>query len=499
MAYKKASIIMKQFRSAFILFGVIVTLVAVFQWDNWKTKSDEQKKAAENKLIALTEDLIGEIHYSSLGATDSFDKGGEAKAVPIEARLKKQDGGWRLTSPVSAKADDGAIKSLLTAISDYKYDRVVTEDKARWKEFGLDPANRKLSISYMQDGKPGVLDIFVGAKAPVGYSAYVATSESSKVFLGSQHVLTATAKTLADFRDKTVATVVEKNVNGVTFTVKGKSAVELAKREGKYVIILPEAMPADDTAVKDFIEELNRVKATDIVDQPSPGLIAQFTPANLVGKITWSVDGGPISSLLLAEFEKSLWASFDPKALALKLPDDSRTKLLKGLSDLRDRRIFLFSAKDVTSVDIDGLVFKKVKEEWFSTETAAKTPPDDKPKGHVQSLLVDLEFAKGEDFLPINSKNTKGLGAPQRRIKLEFTPDSKLTPLFIETWDDKELPEKILIKHTAGNYVYRAGKSLFSNSAETTIKSASDSEPSSPLSFGKADDSGDTGEEKSAN
>lgn len=488
---------MKQFRTAFILIGVMAVLAVVTYWDDWKTKKDESAKLSENKLVAITEDQVSEIQYSSVGATDSFDKGGEHKTAPFEAHLKKVDGQWKLTAPIDTKADDNGVKTFLTTLKDYKFDKVLSEDKAQWKQYGLAPANRKITLSFTKDGKPGNLDIFVGSKAPVGYSAYVATSESTKVYLGSQHILTATAKTLADLRDKSVTSLSEKDLTGLTIENKGKDTVMVVKHDGKYAITAPEPLPADDMTVKDLVEELSRIKAADMIDHPSPDMTAKFSGKNLTGKLTWTTTGGSPTTLLFAENDKVLWAAYDPKVLIMKMPDDTRPKLFKSANELRDRKMFAFTAKDAASIEIDGLLFKKVGADWYAAEDAAKSPPQGKPKGYIQSLLVDLEFAKGEDFLSPTDKTLSAIGAPQRRIKIEFTSESKVPPLSIETWDDSGHKDKVLVKHSTSKYVYRTTKSLFANATETSIKSSP--EAASPLNFGKADDSPGTKDDKSAN
>lgn len=491
--------ILKQYRLALILVGVMGILAGVTFWDDWKTKKDEQVKSVENKLVTISEEQISEVHYLSTGATDSFDKGADKSGGgSFEAHLKKVNGQWRLTSPIDLAADETSIKSLLTSLKDYKYDKAVSEDKSKWKDFGLDPAARKLTLTFTRDGKVEILDIYIGAKAPVGYSAYVATSESSKVLIGSQHIVTATAKTLSDLRDKTVAMINEKDVSGLHIEIKGKPAVEIAKREGKYIITSPEPLAADEMAVKDLIEELGRTKASEFIDHPPADISAKFSPSTAIAKITWTSTTGPAASLYFAEKEKALWAAYDAKSLLMKLPDDARPKILKSLNELRDRKIFSLATKDVEAVEVDGLGYKKSGGEWYTAEDAAKSPVQGKPKGFIQSLLVDLEFAKGEDFLAHTDKSLKELGAPQQKIKIEFSSTSKQPALLIESWEDPANKEKILIRYTNARYVYRAAKSVLANASETSIKSAS--EPLSPLNFGKADDpTGGAKEDKSAN
>lgn len=474
-------------RLALAMGVVLILLGGLVFWDDWKTTKDEKAKAEQNKLVTLTDDQVSEIHYESLGATDSFDAAPNAQAKPVSVHVIKKDGAWRISAPLDAKADEQAVKGLIATIRDYKYDKAVSEDKGRWKDFGLDPPNRRVNLIYTKDGKQTNLEVLVGAKAPVGYSAYVAINGEPKVYLGSQHIITSANKTLADFRDKTVLTIDEASVKSMVYAAAGHPQIEWTKTDSHYEIKKPIQVAADDNSIKGLVDDLNKLKATDFIDAPDAAAVISFTKLAEVGHVTWVTSNGTATTLVVRGTDKELQAAFDPKSLIMKLPDDSRMKFAKKLIDFRDRRVVALQSKNAVSVEVDGQIFKKAKEDWYGATEAAATPPQGKPKSYVQSLLVDLEFAKAEDIFETSDKRAKDTAAaPTHRIKIEFAPESKESPLIIESWDVANAPGKILLRQSGSKQLYIAPKTALANTSETSIRASDDK--SAPLNLGKMDD-----------
>ena len=114
--------------------------------------------------------------------------------------MKKDGDRWTVISPVDARADEAAVGNLLSAVADYKYERVVASGKLHWPKFGIGDSKRRIELTLNGASRP--LVVYVGDKTPVGYSLYTGISTSDSVFVGSQYFLSSTDKELHDFRDK---------------------------------------------------------------------------------------------------------------------------------------------------------------------------------------------------------------------------------------------------------------------------------------------------------
>ncbi len=463
---------MKNYKTAGLLLGVLVVLGLIGTWDEWKTKQEEREKDEENKLVQFDPGSVTAINFwAQVTPEDETSLSGKV-GTETHIRLELKDEHWHLVEPVAGLADDTAVKNLLTSIKDYKTEEVVSEDKASWNNYGLDKPTRKIELT--QAGKtPEVITVFVGAKTPVGYSLYIATDQSNKAYVGNQYLLTATNKTLKDFRDKSIIKIDSAQLSSLTYQFGTTKPIVISKDADTYKIKQP-AMEADSDAVNELIADLNSFRAEDFLDKPTAKFSHAFANTKDRVALSWTSASGSNQSIQFAEVDKTLWAAVDARKLAFKAPENFRVKITKTIDDFRNRRIFAFDAASVVSVDIDGESFTKAEANWV------KAGDGDKPahQPHVQSLLLDLEYAKADKFLTANDQDVKAAmkNAPQHRIKLILQPQ---TELVIDGWPDTKNASKFIVRRSGSPIYYRVVKSVFSN-VKPLAQDAATPQPAAP-------------------
>ncbi len=467
---------MKQLKTAAILAALLVVLGGLATWDEWKTKHDTEEDKTKNHLVDLKPEDVIELDYTSKGQTaDEGAKTDEAAKIDglVEVSAVKKDGVWRLTKPVDVLADAQSIESLIKAITDYSYAKVITDKRDQWAEYGLVEPARHVTVRTGGDS-PKSFTMNLGNKTPVGFNVYLRTSVDDKVLLGSQHIMMGTSKTLNDFRDKTLLKIDETKLKNVTYQRKGEPQIELTKSDGRYTIVKPEPLDADSAALKDFIDELNLIKVASFIDSPDPATKAVFQEPDI--RITWQHETGEEATLKVTEREGKLLASFDPNQRVYVLPDDFKGKLRKELNEFRNRRVLDSEALDVKTIEIDGDIYQNVEGNWYFAAEAAKFDdkgkftgdPKDKPqeKAFIRAFMVDLEFAKTDRFIPLNDPVVKGLTeAPEHRITLNYHDTNKPT-LVIELFkgpSEQGADDRYLVKRSGGKYVYRVAKTTFNS------------------------------------
>ncbi len=460
-------------RIAAILAIVLVMLGSLASWDEWQTKKEKDVENKKNKLVSFKPEEVVELEYFSNAETvENSDKsnGRSAAASPVEISAVKQDGGWQLLSPLKAPADIGAIDALIKILTDYSYAKIVTEDKTRWSDFGLAAPNRRIKLK-IQSKVPAEITVFLGNKAPVGYEAYLRTSEGDSVLIGSQHILLSTNKTLSDFRDKTLIKIDQPNVQSFSYHRLGEPLIELSQRDGKYFIIKPEQIAADSTAVKDFFDELNGIRIASFIDAPDEVTKALFNTPDAA--LSWI--NGPDSSITLkvVEHDGRLLAGIDPIQRVYVLADDLKPKFKKGLIDFRNRRILESDLLEAKSIAIDGETFVNIEGNWYSEGDAAKFDDKgkfnggekDKPKerSHIRALMVDLEFAKSDRFiLPSDPIALSLTQAPAHRFVIGYSGQKK-QPVTIDLYKIEGDADKYLVKRSGSSFVYRVPVSTFNS------------------------------------
>ena len=116
-------------------------------------------------------------------------KGDEVAGIVLgyperEIHLQREPSGkWKLTQPLQADADESTIGSILSALSASEIKRTLEKKPSPedFKSFGLDRPQVKVSLTL----KSGLTltTLIVGAKTPLGDSAYIQRGSDPAVYL----------------------------------------------------------------------------------------------------------------------------------------------------------------------------------------------------------------------------------------------------------------------------------------------------------------------------
>ena len=454
------------------LVVVLLGLGGLATWDEWKTKQDESKKKEENLFYKFDIASIDKLNYSSSG--EDSGPGAEApktetpkKSQPFQVSLARVDNRWQIVAPIQAEADASAVEGLLKSVSEFKYEQIVSEKKSDWKKYGLETPLRTIEI--FAKGAAGV-KVFLGMSAPVGYSSYLANSSSEKVYIGSQYISSSITKSLKDFREKAFIKLNAADLATFSFARAKMPTIDFKKQDTKWIVDGAKDFDTDSQVVGNFIGDFNSIKAEDFVEKPDAKKIQEFKK-NELATLTWADQKGVKTSLYFAEFDKTLFATFDPNLRLIKLSVDVKSKLDKNLEYFRNKKVFDFQSANVVAMDIDGKKFKRVGESWYLESDTAKFNAEGKFTGKkgeepkedtsARTLLVDIEHVKAEAFLKAEDPALKKVSAaPQHKFQLQM---KDLTLLDISSWQDADLPEKAILKNSKSTFSYRVAKSVFSS------------------------------------
>lgn len=425
-----------QMKTAGILAGVLLALGGLATWDEFQTKKEEQQKESENRLIELDPATV-----TGLVLVNRDEK------VPVDISIEKQDQNWLITSPISGLADNQAVDNLLTTLKDYKFEKDVGGAEGNLATFGLDNPRRKIVIK--QGDKSTTL--LVGANTPVGYSVYSWIQGSKEVKVGSQHLAVSTARTLHDMRSKAVLNVDVNKITGFKLTRPGQQMIEVTKSQDQFEITKPEVLAADQSSVRNFINDVVKSNGTEFFDKPDSKISAPFR-GKLLATVEVIMEGAPAVTLryVSSDGKVRVWQGGD--APVIQLGDDMKGKLEKSVSDLRDRKIFTFAGEKVSAVKLDGKSFVKKNGEWVTGDTEG-----DQPAQKVRSLIVDLEFAKAQEILSADDKSILDSTKKAAMHSLELMFDDGTAPIEVSLWEKKGKDDSWVLRHNAP----KAKKSAF--------------------------------------
>lgn len=471
MAQKEAS--MKNWRNVAILGLFLLALGGIASWDEWQSKKDKEAESSKNKITALKVDEIDELEYKRVIKTETnqdasnLENSSENGRDPsVDIKIVKKNGTWQLTNPFVYPGDASTIEALLKTLTDYAYTQEIPVGKDRWAEFGLDQPQQIVTLKSSNNPSK-TFTIYVGSKAPIGYNVYFRTSTEEKVFMGSQHLLVSSNKSLFDFRDKRVVTLDENSVSSIRYERLGQATIELKKINGIFSLFQPEESEADQSEVKDFLANINSIKAHGIEDQPQADLINAFSRPEIT--VTLTQNPSEIKAIKFINYGSKFAASYEPDKRVYFLSEESVQKINRELISFRNRRILSTDLLNVKLVEIDGTSYEFINGSWYSSTEAAKfkikstgdRPDSAKEEAHIRALMVDLEFAKTDKFYTSKDKEVSGYleKPPLHRIKITYS-DAEKVPLVLEMFSAND-NDKYLVRRSDKPSIFRVPRSTF--------------------------------------
>lgn len=454
---------MKNYKLVGILAAGLVIVIGLLFWDSKQTKIDEAQKEGEKKLFVFEKGAVKSINYFSSLNTVGEDQDATGQKQETHLTMEKSDdGNWNLMSPIATRADNKVINDLLTTVTNYKYERIL-ENSDNIAEYGLDKPARTIELRFADTEKKPI-KILVGKKAPVGYSLYLKLEGEGSVYLGSQYFLVSTSKTMRDFRNKSLAEIDVPAVELVKYSKKTSADIEIQKQNDRFRITSPEDYAADQLAVEDFLRDINDAIVEDFIDQPSPEIREKFTDQNADIIVSWKSVEGDLKKLYMNKLDSGFLVSFTPEKVIYKMGKDFEAKMQKILFNFKDRRLFSFDSSNVSELALDGDKYTLENENWMKAAEDGKAVNVGLQVAEgIRSLLVDIEFAKADEFLHADDNRVKSLGAPKHHLVLTLKSEESLKTIGIDLWTSNNEDEQVFVKHTLSDAWFVTSDSILDN------------------------------------
>lgn len=275
--------------------AILVVLVAGFLFSRNKQKQEDAAHtatgaSAEMPVIALPKDDGDKITKIEI-------KNADKSSVTLE---KKGDA-WELTAPVSAKAEQSNIKSLLDNLKELKVKESITKSADLYGQYDLTDEKALHVVAYK--GADKAVDLYFGKSGSRGQvmrvggkdGVWVADKYSS--YLYTREVKNWRERTILKFEDANAIQVSVENKNGAfsfsknddkwsgTFTARDKDGKLKAQPEAKWEKFEPEK-------VKDMLRAYKSLNAEDFGDDKSDAGFADAANEGGIVKITLKDNAG---------------------------------------------------------------------------------------------------------------------------------------------------------------------------------------------------------------
>lgn len=251
---------------------------------SFRTGVDKQPKDLRDKTIVAFNDA----DVTALTLRGEGDSGGAVE-------LAKKNGEWWIEQPAAYRADNNAVRALLSTIrnlraTDFANDNPAPADLAA---DGLAPPQRQLVLHL---GADRTVTLDVGR--PTEQGLYVKAGDRPTVFVVGKWVASDLGKGVNELRDKTLLTFDPTAAGSIAVTRADGANFTLASKDGAWSLTAAEA-PTNPAAATAFVGALSRLAGSQVLAESAPdpaayGLAAPAITVRVTGR-----DSKPIGTVRL--------------------------------------------------------------------------------------------------------------------------------------------------------------------------------------------------------
>jgi len=300
-------------------------------------------------------------------------------------RVKNEGGTWKIVEPEAVAADQGEISSMAGSLASLDIQRVVDENAADAKQYGLDPARIEVEFK-VKGGKDHRLHL--GERTPTGGDLYARFPDQKRVFLVSSFLDSTFNKNTFALRDKSIIKIERDKVDRIEI-VADKRSVTLAKNGNEWQMLAPVKARADFAAVEGTLERLASAQMQGIAAAEG-GDLKKYKLEPPVASFAANT-GSSRATLLFGETENALiYAKDAARPMVFTVAPTLYTDLVRDTGEFRRKDLF-----DARSFTANHVEFVRNGE----TITLDKTKNKDGSESWKNGAGKDIHAMKVEDLL----------------------------------------------------------------------------------------------------
>ena len=401
-----------------LILVLLAALLGAYVWF-FEIEGEEERQAQkelEEKVISIPKDSIKTV------VINDFDK---------TFKFEKKDDNWIIEAPVATGADESAVSSLLSSLSNAKKSRSFSVKPEEKRQYGLN--NNLIRVKVIAfNGQADSVQL--GMKTSIGEDMYITrNNQDTMVAITPISLKNNAQKSLFSWRDKKVLHFNKDQVRSFNFK-NGGETYSFAKEGSDWALTKPLEAKADNSTVNAILNKIDfgRIKTVEAEQAASlskykltdPQYKIEIFSGPELAKSTVSfsrLDGNTaygkdevrphiftVDSTFIKPFKKSLFDFRDKDLVDFNKPAINRINLLNGsellmFSKDTSDRWQIASGEPVKNYKINDLLtaLDNMKVDAFVAEKPAYLMPYElaNPKKKIElfagdSKEVELEFGK---------------------------------------------------------------------------------------------------------
>jgi len=397
-----------RFKTTLLLFLVTLGLGAFIWFVDRKADTTERR---ENRArYALRVDAS---HVKALGVV----------VGDLQIDCEKQGKRWLITKPVKTRADAGEVERILDELARLPRGEVITaaeqkKQKLTEADYGFNPPRARIVLRTEQRD----IAVLIGRDAALGGALYIKEEGQPDIISTGTNILAALPRDLVDLRDRRVFEGFPADVTSISMR-RPEGFLQLARdAQGMWRIQKPLSARAAEPAVQQLLDQLFELRVDEFVTD-------SFEAASLYGldeplaKVTLATEKKE-QTLLLGKLSDQaaghIYATVEGADAGYSVPSNSLETLRVGVDQLRDRRLVVLPAYEITYIQMEEgeRVVKLLQTNDAWTVIEPKQYGADAQR--VQVLLSEWTGARADAYSdePATNLSELGLDPPARKIRL---------------------------------------------------------------------------------
>lgn len=322
---------------------------------------------------------------------------------------------WSLRQPLTAAADDAAVRALLGDLTGVTIEREFPASGDELKSYGLATPPLRVEIK-LTSGQSRVIE--VGEKDVIGTAAYARIDGGATVAMVGSALLTSAGKTLSEFRDRTLLGGNPADLARVrVFNPAG--GFELEQKDGRWKILSPRPGETDETEVTSLISTLTTAEATEIVSETETDAAKYgLTTARTSVRVALANGGERIVTIGSKDGEE-YYARVSDKPQIFKVNASFTDRLNTKLNQLKSKVLVSFNRDELATVRIRNANLTLLAERSADGKWLVKEPAEKKDQEASTFHIIDPFETRAIEIVEKPGREvTSALGKPAVEARL---------------------------------------------------------------------------------
>ena len=335
---------------------------------------------------------------------------------------------WNISQPLAVKGEDGVINNLLLALEEAQITRVVDEEPKNLDDFGLKNPTFKIALRF-KTGEPKTL--LMGDSSPIGQDAYLKLADEKRVLLSLLNKNQVNLP-LGDLRNKTLLNFATRDVTAIDLR-QGKKTHRFVKEGETWKLTAPIEALGDSDEISNFLNSIRTERIETFVSETPENLVALGleTPDIVINIRAEKANKSWTLKLGKPYDQNSYYAQRGQPENIITVSKSLSETLSKHPLSFAEKSLVTFKEEDITAIESrDRKSTVRVvrnsdhKEQWrFENPESGAVD-----SATVNTLLLDLQEARINNFAPSKQLKLFGLDAPQKELTI-FKQDGSRTTI----------------------------------------------------------------------